>query len=295
MIFIISKKQENIQKKTNLIAFNQKDITAIEIAQYTDTLRIEMDSNEWRITKPIQKKAKPEQIEKFFNEFLSLQISDNYVSDQIDKQSFYNVDEENGTKISLFGKNNKFLKKVYYGRGENSNNCYARLDREKNIYQVNNVQTAVNTGLYLWRYDVIFEYPIEQIKRIAIQQAENKKIIDSYMLFNENGNWNIIVNDITSEIENSNNSLMSLLSSIESLRAADYYDEIFYQFKDKFAEPEVSVNIMLNTDETVLLTFAKNDTNSYILMIDSDEETIYRIREQSIKDLKVKSEMFMDK
>ena len=117
VIFFLTKGRENIEKRSGVFNFKHADVSRIQIIQpYSDSLEVAQQNKVWTILHPRYVSAKESQIKRFFDEFLTLTVSHNSISDTPDRQAFYQVDEQSATRISVFGKKDKLLRTVYYGR-----------------------------------------------------------------------------------------------------------------------------------------------------------------------------------
>jgi len=187
VVFFLSKCKDNIEKRQPLFSVKQADLQKFEIISNADTLIVAMVDNIWTVTHPRNTLAKDTQLQKFFDEFLPLTVSSLSVTDNPEKQTNYNVDEETATKVTLFGKNDRILTKVYIGNSTNNPQySYIRKDGQNDIYQIDNIRALVATSINTWREDRIITLAPESLFSVTFAR-EN----DPFSLSMESGFWTV--------------------------------------------------------------------------------------------------------
>ena len=272
IIFFISKGRENIEKRSGVFNFKHADVTRIQIIQpYSDSLEVAQENKVWTILHPRYVSAKESQIQRFFDEFLTLTVSNNAISDSPDRQAFYQVDEPAATRISVFGKKDKLLRTVYYGRSnQNPQIAYIRLKNDNNIYQINNIYHVINPNLSSWRDDRIITFTQSEILKIQTS---------TYELSHETGMW-MVTNTTNGEvglITPMNNEFTRIMNAITGLRTTIFFDDVFGEHEENLSNPALEMMITLNDGDLVYLRLAQNDANSYILQKNDTTETLYRL------------------
>ena len=272
VIFFLSKGRENIEKRSGVFNFKHAEISRIQIIQpYSDSLEVAQENKVWTILHPRYVSAKASQIQRFFDEFLSLTISNNSISDSPDRQTFYQVDEQSATRISIFGKKDKLLRTVYYGRNsQNPQIAYIRLKNDNNIYQINNIYHVINPSLSSWREDRIITFTQSEIMKIQTS---------TYELSNETGMWMVTnkSNGEVGQITPTNNEFTRIMNSITELRTSIFFDDVFDEHEENLSTPALEIMITLTDGDLVYLRLAQNDANSYILQKNETTETLYRL------------------
>jgi len=292
IVFMLSKCKDNIEKRQPLFSIKQADVQKFEIVSTADTLLVAMVDNVWMVTYPRYTPAKDTQMTRFFDEFLKLTISTLSVTDNSEKQVFYGVDEETAIKVSIFGNNDRLLKKVYVGNSTNNQYSYIRADRDNEIYQIDNVRSILATTLNTWREDRLVILPPEAIFSVHLVREA-----DPFTISRETGFWTVSVGtplaaSEATTIDPTNNTLSSYLNTLTTLRTSTVYYDSYEDYADKLANPVLAVQIVTSTQQTTNLTIAQNDTNSYIVQKDGDTSILYRITTAQFNQLNAASAGF---
>ncbi|MCL2064323.1 MAG: DUF4340 domain-containing protein [Candidatus Cloacimonetes bacterium] len=165
LVFVwqLSKSREHTERRIDVFRIVSADITRIEFRQPADTLIVAFEQNRWRITHPQDAPVNQDQLDRFFENYLSITTSSIPVSESIERQSFYNVDEENALQIVLFGRNNRPLSRVFYGRNfTNQRIAYIRQEHSNQIYQIENIMFFINPVFSAWEGEDVYEMGDEE-------------------------------------------------------------------------------------------------------------------------------------
>jgi hypothetical protein len=295
IIFFWSKGKDNLEKRVNLFNFKQSDVTRIEfiepqpnfimmmdegdgsIPTQLPTLSIYRENGEWFVRHPRNVRVRQAQIDRFFDEFLTLTVSSNSITDSVDRQTFYQVNDETGLQILIYGRQDKLLKKVYHGRSQNNHQiAYIRADRDRNIHQIDNIFSALNPTLHAWRDNMIFRFTPDQITSV---------LFDAFSISQEAGNWAVTIGGDTSGISDENPELTRILNAIVNLTSTTFWDDVYENYAEKLADPTIEMQISLNTGQTHHLRISENDASSFVLQVDENTDTLYRLTQQQINQL----------
>jgi len=289
LVFFLSKGKDNVEKRKPFIATKQADILKIQITQPADSLHMALENGQWNITTPRIMPVKETQLKRLWDEFLPLTVSTLSVTDSPDRQAFYQVDDETATIVSLLGKNDRILAKVYVGSNQNSPQfSYVRMNGSNNIYQIDNLQGLITTTLSTWREDRIVPLAIEDIFAVAIVR-EN----DPFQISQESGFWTVTAGEVNEVIDPTNSDMSRLLNSISNLRTSTFYYDEYEAYAAKLAVPALGVQITNTARQVVNLTIAKNDENSYVLQKNEDTGTLYRLTNAQFNQLNIASAGFI--
>jgi len=289
LVFFLSKGKDNVEKRKPFINTKQADILKIEIAQPADTLSMALENGLWNITSPRIMPVKETQIKRLWDEFLPLTVSSLSVTDSPDRQTFYQVDDETATIVSLLGKNDRILAKIYVGNNQNSPQfSYIRLNGSNNIYQVDNLQGLITTTLNTWREDRIVPLPIEDIFAVAIVR-EN----DPFQISQESGFWTVTAGEVNDVIDPTNPDMSRLLNTISTLRTSTLYYDEYEAYAAKLAAPALGLQITNTARQVINLKIAKNDDTSYVLQKNEDTSTLYRLTIAQFNQLNIASTGFI--
>lgn len=272
VIFIFSKGKENVERRFDLFNFKSDVVAKIEFIQPADTLIVTLENNNWMIQYPKNAPVKQTQLQRFFDEYLSLTASSIPISESANRQSFYQVDDSTATQITIYDRNNRVLSKTYYGRSQNPRIAYARADKDNKIYQINNVFTAINPSLAAWREDKIINITEEQISKISVG-----KKVDSFALMHEDGLWTVSHADSTNMISASNAEFNKIKNGIINLRTSVFIDNEYDDYAEILSDTELEILIQLNTGSDIHLKIAKIDDNAFVLQRNDEQSTLYRL------------------
>jgi hypothetical protein len=290
VILLLSKGRENIEKRTDLFRFRTTEISKIEFVTSTDTLSIVQQGDIWMITHPREIPARETQIQRFFDEFLTLTISRNAVSDSPSRHEFYNVDEDTGLQVSLYDRSNRLLRRVFYGRNDqNPQIAYVRIDRDNNVYQINNIFHIINPMLQAWREDRIVTFTQNDLLKVSVSNNTG-----AFEVSQELGFWTVSIDLEVDIIQPTNNEFNRFINAVTNLRSSVFFDDVFAEHAAKFATPELEVLIETTTGEIVHLAIAQNDANSFVLQRNGDETTLYRLTNAQFNNLNVDATRMME-
>jgi len=288
IVFFLSKCKDNIEKRQDMFSMKVADIQKFDISSATDTLHVALVDNVWTVTHPRTTPAKETQIQKFFDEFLKLTVSTLSVTDNPEKQAFYNVDDATATIVTIYGKNDRILSRVYVGNSTNNPQySYIRVDKDNQIYQIDNVRTMLNPTLSTWREDRVITLQPEAIFSVTLARES-----DSFSLSQEGGFWNVVAGDVTEPIDPTNEGLSRYLSTLTTLRTSTVYYDSYDQYSDKLATPTLALHIVSTTQQSTFLTIAQNDANSYIAQKGDDTSILYRLSTAQFNQLNTPSAGF---
>jgi len=152
VVLIFSKGRENTEKRLNAFRFNANDVTKIEfVVPNADTLIVEKDRETWRIVYPKDAPVNKTQLDRFFDNYLTLTTSSIPISEDYSKQREFNVDEENATQIILYDINGRLLSHVFMGRSQtNQRIAYIRHENHTQIFQIENMFWFINPTINAW-------------------------------------------------------------------------------------------------------------------------------------------------
>jgi|GEM_PF-3016980 len=289
LVFFLSKGKENVEKRSGIFNFKTTDITKIEIIQPPyDTLTVAMEDKIWTIIHPRRLPAKESQIQRFFDEFLTITTSQNSISDSPERQEFYQVSDSTGVKITVFGKKGKKLRTVFFGRNfQNQQYAYIRAEKDNNIYQIDNVFHIINPSLQNWREDRIVTFTADQIVKIQTDRYELSQETGMWMVSNPQIGTMDIVSPTSSEFTR-------IMNGITGLRTSTFFDDVYDTYAEKLTTPTMQMMITLNNGENVYLKLAQNDANSYILQLNEQHETLYRLTNAQFGNLNIDPSQLVD-
>ncbi|MCK9329648.1 MAG: DUF4340 domain-containing protein [Candidatus Cloacimonetes bacterium] len=280
VVFMFSRKKENIEKRINFFKFTPENIHSFDILTSDDTLKIELVDSKWQISKPLIAPVKDNQINRFLNDFIKVETSNIPISESINRQTFYNVNDSTGTIINIYGQNQKLLQKVLYGKSNNYNYAYLRKYNDNKIYQINNLQSVITPSAKTWREDKILNIIESDINSISIVNNQ-----DSFELIQNELYWNLSYADSVQTIENSNKTFSTFKNSLLNLRSSNFVDNQYDEYKDKFDQTTHEIIINLKNEDKIQLKAISLSDTEYLLMRNNEQHTLYKLNKYQFEQL----------
>jgi len=288
-VFLLSRQKENIERRKDLFRFKAGEITRIEFTQFADTLMVARVDGAWMVEHPRLVPARETQVTRFLNEYLTLSTSRMPISDSRDRQAFYQVDEDSAIQIAIFGRNNRQLSRMFFGMGQNHGVAYIRAANNNNIFQIDNVFSAINPHISVWREDRIVQFAENQINSVSVARGT-----EFYQLAQEFGSWSITYADSTHIISPGNSEFRRFMNALTGLRTNIFFDNEYELYETKLETPELTMLVDLITGESIWLIMARNDENSFVLQRNQEYDTLYRLTNQQFNQLAIEANRFIE-
>jgi len=294
LVFIISRQRENFERRIELFNFRTDDISRIQLVQRADTLSIIRADVGWLIEHPRVLPIREAHINRFIDDYFSLTVSSNFVSDLRDRQERFQVSEDTGLLICIFGRNARSLSRMFFGRDMNNpNNGFIREANDNRIYQINNVNNLfqlLTTNLNTWRENRIVTFTENEISSISISRGN-----EPFTLQQEFGMWRLLIEDEEPiEISLGNAVLSRFINALTGLTTTIFFDDRYEEFSERLANPELAFHVVLVTGENVFLNLTVNDENSFVLQRNQEQETLYRLTTGIFNQLALEPERLME-
>ena len=282
-VFLLSRQRENVERRRDLFNINANEITRIEFTQpFADTLIIARIEGSWVIGQPRVAPVRETQITRFLNEYLGLTTSRIPISESVDRHAFYQVDEESAIQIAIFGRNNRALSRKFFGRGQNPSIAYIRAENNNNVFQVDNIFSAINPNLGVWREDRIVTFAENQINTISVARGT-----EIYQLTQDFGMWSLVHADSTHAIAIGNSDFRRFINGLTALRTNVFFDDEYELHDSKLSNPDLTLLIDLVDGESIWLVMARNDENSFVLQRNQETDTLFRLTNSQFNQLSV--------
>ena len=289
IVFFLSRQREFVERRMDLFNFNSDDITRIEFIQPADTLIIVRTDAGWMIEHPIAFPVRETQLTRFFTDFIGLSASRTPISESVDRQERFQVDEASGIQVAIFGRNNRLLSRMFFGRGQNPNVAYIRAANDNKIYQISNVFSAVNPTMSVWREDRIVTFAENEINSISVARGGS-----SYSLTQEFGMWNIVYNGEEHNISQGNSDFRRFMNALTGLRTSVFFDGEYENFAARLANPNLAFLITLENGDEVMLSIVQNDENTFALQRNGETDTLFRLMLGQFNQLDVEGDRFIE-
>jgi len=287
IVFVITKLNDKTERRINFFRFDSTQVYAIEITAQEDTLKLAKIDDVWMIDYPLNYPPAKLKIDDIFQKVLQVETS----SIPITESSFekFNVTDSLGTLLVFYDKNDKVLEEVLIGKSGNYNYSYARRKDDPKVYQLyTNISYSINPVVSSWRKKEIIEIPEEDISRIFVSYNGS-----DYSLSTTDSLW-MYQNDETGfSLKETNSSLKSIVSAIKRFTVADFIDNEFEEYQQKFEKPDVEVTVELFNDEPINLKFVEHEEKKFVLLKNEEIEHLYIIYESWVNRFKKSEEDFL--
>ena len=287
IVFVITKLNDKTERRINFFRFDSTQIYTIEIASSEDTLKLAKIDNNWMIEYPVSYPPAKRKIDDIFQKVLQVETS----SIPITETSFekFNVTDSLGTLLVFYDKNGKILEEVLIGKSGNYNYSYARRKDDAKVYQLyTNISYSINPKVSTWRKKEIIEIPEQDISRIFVSYDGT-----DYSLSATDSLWMYQDAETGFSIKEANSNLKSIISAIKRFTVADFIDNEYEDYQQKFENPALEVTVELFNDEPINLKFIEHEEKKFVLQLNDETEYLYIIYESWVNRFKKSEEDFL--
>ena len=134
--FLITKIDNNVEKRIQFFQADSAKIASIEISNIKDTLKISKLNGIWKIVSPFEKEANEYQIQNIFTKVLNVKASNLPISENEDSFNTYRVTSSQGTLLRFLDKNDNILDEVIVGKSSSSKTTPVRRPNENKIFKL---------------------------------------------------------------------------------------------------------------------------------------------------------------
>ncbi len=288
VFFALRQAKDQTERRISFFSIDLDKLGAVEISTARDTLRLASVDFQWSIEKPFLFPVNNNRMDRFFNEVLPVQTSSIAVSENKDAYEDYQVTEEKGTLVTLYDKNNNILDSAIVGQTRGF--AYARRPADNRIYQLyDNISTVIRPTLNPWRSNEVVSIPSSHIKNVQISYEGN-----DYELAATDTVWTYSNANTSFEVEDSNQALTNILSTLGKLESFTFIDFKFDEYAEHFAEPRLSVTINKTNNTSTYLVFAAEADDRYLLMKDNIQDHLYRTNAEVLNKFTISEQRFTE-
>ncbi|MEW5798473.1 MAG: DUF4340 domain-containing protein [Bacteroidota bacterium] len=203
------------EQTAKFISVDSLSIDKISIRTSSQSLLLEKQGNTWHLKEPINDKADQPSVAKIIHMMKELEIK-NVVSSNPAKQSVFNVDTVNGTRVTLFENGNETSSFIVGKSGPSYNDTYVRKHGSNDVLLVNaSLGYEFTKGVKEWRNKILVSVPRETIKEVTYQFGDT-----TFSVTNSGGAWLIGKDTAQSDVVN------GVLAALTDLRADDFLDTV---------------------------------------------------------------------
>lgn len=239
------------------------------------TIVIEEQNGIWNITAPFKYRASESAVEQSINTMLNI-VVDGTVSDRVESQEQYEVNEETGTVLKAYSGGNLVLDAIVGKHSIDLTHTYARLNGTNDIVLWRGVLSQhVTRGADEWRDMSIYSFNPDDI--VALRSVEGKNtgelaLADSIWAYKENGEEKPVEQD----------KVKNLVSLIAALRCDAFADEKdIPRVAEKKPDTRISFTVRNgDTHEFDVWTPGDDDAGRYLVRLKDGDEVFrfYRYR-----------------
>lgn len=275
LLLVKSKESKYIAKDIKYIKVDSTQISKIQIINDNDTLVFAKDGD-WQIVKPITYPMDSSKKKQLLKGLAALTIDKKAVAENKESHSKYGVDDSSGIHISVY-KGEKLVNDFIIGKSSKDyQHSYLREIGNDKVYQnKENFYYQVSSPLKLWRDKTITNIDFEDIKTVTIKVKNNE-----YSLLFADTVW--VYKKGKSKFPLKENIAKSIINKIAKMRAVDFIDNKYNEYKDDLANPDFYSSIELVEGGSVKLKGFLNE-KKYVIQKDDETETLFEIYEGTVK------------
>lgn len=279
IIFIIIKTHDKTEKRISFFNVDSIQINAIEIFNTTDTLKLVKTENKWMIDYPVKYPTTQRKITEIFDKVIKAECSNIPVTELESSFANYNVTDSLGTTVIFYDNKDNVIIDAIIGKSSNYNYSHARKRDDSKVYQLNtNISYSINPQLSTWRKKEITELEETDISKITVQFVDRE-----YSIVPTDSLWQFTENDTLFSINDGNTAFRLVLNDSKKMMTSSFIDNEFENYKDKFEEPFMIVQIELFSEDNIILTFAEYEEKKYIIQKNNETEHLYVVYNNLIK------------
>ena len=271
--FLITKIDNNVEKRIQFFQADSAKIASIEISNIKDTLKISKLNGIWKIVSPFEKDANEYQIQNIFTKVLNVKASNLPISENEDSFNTYRVTSSQGTLLRFLDKNDNILDEVIVGKSSSSKTTPVRRPNENKIFKLEeNINYIVTTNTDDWREKTILEIEDYNISKISVLSE-----ISAYELTPSDSVWNYADGKSSLIVSLNNKALLDVLTKLTQLKVNGFVNYEYEVYKEKLAMPSIEIGIELLDGSNHYVRLAMDKDPKYVMQLDNNEEFLYSV------------------
>jgi hypothetical protein len=271
--FLITKIDNNVEKRIQFFQADSAKIASIEISNIKDTLKISKLNGIWKIVSPFEKEANEYQIQNIFTKVLNVKASNLPISENEDSFNTYRVTSSQGTLLRFLDKNDNMLDEVIVGKSSSSKTTPVRRPNENKIFKLEeNINYIVTTNTDDWREKTILEIEDYNISKISVLSE-----ISAYELTPSDSVWNYADGKSSLIVSLNNKALLDVLTKLTQLKVNGFVNYEYEVYKEKLAMPSIEIGIELLDGSNHYVRLAMDKDPKYVMQLDNNEEFLYSV------------------
>ncbi|MCD6177434.1 MAG: DUF4340 domain-containing protein [Candidatus Cloacimonetes bacterium] len=273
IVFLITKINNNVEKRINFFQADSAKIRTIEISNIKDTLRFSKKNDEWILIYPFENPINTFQMKKIFTEVLPVKTSNLPISESESSFDTYKVTNSQGTCIRFFDENDNVLDEAIIGKSSSSKTTPARRPNENKIYKLeDNINYIITAESDNWREKTILEIEKNNISKISVICD-----INAYEIAPSDSFWYYTDGKSSLGVDINNKTLQDIISSISKLTVNGFVDNNYEDYKEKLSSPNLEIGIELFDGSSHYIRIALDKDSKYVLQFDTEESHMYLV------------------
>ena len=271
--FIITKMNNNVEKRIRFFQADSAKIRTIEISNIKDTLRLSKQNETWKIVFPFENEVNEYQIKNIFSKVLNVKTSNLPISESESSFDTYKVTNSQGTLVKFLDENNNMLDAAIIGKSSSSKTTPARRPDDNKIFKLEeNINSAVTTNTDNWREKTLFEIEEYNIAKISILGD-----INAYELTPSDSVWYYTNGKSNLSVSLNNPTLREILSTLTKLTVNGFIDNKYEAYKEKLTFPNLEIGIELLDGSNHYIRIAMDKDPKYVLQFNNDKKFLYLV------------------
>ena len=170
-----------------VLAFDQKDVTGLEIVTRDDTIAVEQADGRWRLTRPRALPADADTIRDFLDKLRGARVKE-FVAEAPPSLALFGLDQPVRVAVNTGRDKDRATKTLLFGRADSAKKgVYAMRAGESAVLLIpDEAWTAVPKNVAMLRDKAVVEVDRDKVTRIEIESPKG-----SVTLAQENGRWKI--------------------------------------------------------------------------------------------------------
>lgn len=273
IIFLITKMNNNVEKRIRFFKADSIDVTVVEISNIKDTLRIEKLDETWKLVQPVVANVNDHQLNSLFSKVLEVETSNLPISENEEAFDKYKVNSSQGTLLRFIDDKNEVLDEAIIGKSSSSRTTPARKLDENKIYELKeSLRYIVSADAEKWREKNILQIDEFNISKISVIGSTN-----AFELTPSDSVWFYSDGQSNLGVDPANTTLKDLLSALTDLRVNGFIDNKFSEYELKLANPELEIGITLLDGSNHYIRVSADEKTKYVLQLDNSTNILYSV------------------
>jgi hypothetical protein len=259
LIYLASRSKTPVKREAEyFIKVDSTAIQKVEIRSDNSSVVLEKRGDKWWVTDPIEYPANPQYCNELSGKLADLEI-ENLISEQVDKQSMFEVTDSAGTLLTITA-GGKQPGNIIMGKMSDSyRHTYMRKADSDKIYLVKGVyKSYFNRKAKDWRDKTIASYDRDQLRGFVLTYPNS-----TFELTMVDSVW--MVKSGTEQFAADKGNVDRLVNMVHNLQCFDFVDSLDTRKYD-FSKPAFQLKVMTTADQFTLKVLPEDkDSKKYVV------------------------------